>query len=412
MSTPKALEAPAVDTSAERLLALADKADWWSLNQWADAALGPNHNHLSADLAVFAKALRSLASKPAEPEDFTEALGDALLSTSGKKWVPVTATEPEGMETIGEWRLSINYGPDGEENYANVYTDKGEFVGDLQISHARAIVQAFAQPVDPKGMETTAQERRDWTTLFEAQLHDPGTVTLTRKRYEAYQDQEIRAEKAEAAVEYEKRRGDEWQAAHLDVQTKLNDANDRLREKDAVYRFSYEEGSKWRARAEKAEAETDRLLGENTQLKERADANGLASHVRQEHIYALEAELAALKQPVSEGEIDQAAEALRLAITTASNDDFSDPGSRDRSRHTDRLAAMEGGIDTIFRLEAVLRRQVRQIEDMRGALEHAAGFLKDWDGGNQATETGWCHHEILIEWQMIRDALSASREGT
>lgn len=38
------------------------------------------------------------------------------------------------------WSYTINYGPDGEENYANVYADTGEFVGNLRIHLARKIV--------------------------------------------------------------------------------------------------------------------------------------------------------------------------------------------------------------------------------------------------------------------------------
>ncbi|HEU5019644.1 MAG TPA: MazG-like family protein, partial [Pseudolabrys sp.] len=48
---------------------------------------------------------------------------------------------PLPAETVTEaWSYTINYGPDGEENYAYVYTPDGEFVGNLKIHHARAIV--------------------------------------------------------------------------------------------------------------------------------------------------------------------------------------------------------------------------------------------------------------------------------
>jgi hypothetical protein len=60
------------------------------------------------------------------------------------------------------WSYTINYGPDGEENYANVYTPDGEFVGNLKIHHARAIVAGMneaafaarpaAEPVAVKGL--------------------------------------------------------------------------------------------------------------------------------------------------------------------------------------------------------------------------------------------------------------------
>lgn len=41
------------------------------------------------------------------------------------------------------WRYSINYGPDGEQNYANVYDGDGQFVGNLRIHHAIAVVTAY-----------------------------------------------------------------------------------------------------------------------------------------------------------------------------------------------------------------------------------------------------------------------------
>ena len=42
------------------------------------------------------------------------------------------------------WRYSINYGPDGEANYANVHAADGQFVGNLRTHHAIAICNAFA----------------------------------------------------------------------------------------------------------------------------------------------------------------------------------------------------------------------------------------------------------------------------
>lgn len=42
------------------------------------------------------------------------------------------------------WRYSINYGPDGEENFANVYAADGQFVGNLRTHHAISICNAFA----------------------------------------------------------------------------------------------------------------------------------------------------------------------------------------------------------------------------------------------------------------------------
>jgi len=48
-----------------------------------------------------------------------------------------------GTERAMPWRYLINYGPDGEENYANVYTPDGKLVGNLRINHAIAIVDGL-----------------------------------------------------------------------------------------------------------------------------------------------------------------------------------------------------------------------------------------------------------------------------
>ena len=52
---------------------------------------------------------------------------------------------PAGGEP-GAWTMRINYGPDGEANYANVYSGTGEFVGNLKVHHAGAIVDASPPP--------------------------------------------------------------------------------------------------------------------------------------------------------------------------------------------------------------------------------------------------------------------------
>lgn len=41
------------------------------------------------------------------------------------------------------WRYDIQYGPDGEANYAWVYNDKGEMVCTTKTHHAIAIVDRF-----------------------------------------------------------------------------------------------------------------------------------------------------------------------------------------------------------------------------------------------------------------------------
>lgn len=47
-----------------------------------------------------------------------------------------------------------------------------------------------------------------------------------------------------------------------------------------------------------------------------------------------------------------------------------------------------------------------KIDALRKALEHAAQFLKDWDGGDPNTADGWAYDEFLAEWTAIRSLLS------
>jgi hypothetical protein len=49
-------------------------------------------------------------------------------------------------------------------------------------------------------------------------------------------------------------------------------------------------------------------------------------------------------------------ERLRHAATTASNDDYSKPGTEARRRHVERVDAMLAGADEIERLETELSR--------------------------------------------------------
>lgn len=42
----------------------------------------------------------------------------------------------------GGWKYGINYGPDGEANYANVYDAAGALVGNLKTHHAIKVVDA------------------------------------------------------------------------------------------------------------------------------------------------------------------------------------------------------------------------------------------------------------------------------
>lgn len=53
-----------------------------------------------------------------------------------------------GPELTG-WRYSINYGPDGEENWANLITPEGEHAANIRIHHARRIVAALSAASQP-----------------------------------------------------------------------------------------------------------------------------------------------------------------------------------------------------------------------------------------------------------------------
>jgi hypothetical protein len=64
----------------------------------------------------------------------------------------------EGGEA-GEWRYSINYGPEGEENWANLITPEGQHVANIRTHHARRIVAALtaspSSPVAPEGVRVS-----------------------------------------------------------------------------------------------------------------------------------------------------------------------------------------------------------------------------------------------------------------
>jgi len=76
------------------------------------------------------------------------------------------------------WRYEIQYGPDGEGNYAWVYNDKGEMVCTTKTHHAIAIVERFtanviAAPVTPQALtEGVADiQARLWNASGELAAH-------------------------------------------------------------------------------------------------------------------------------------------------------------------------------------------------------------------------------------------------
>lgn len=81
------------------------------------------------------------AAKFAAQADYNRRILSALASPPAS--VTPAATGQSGVTEAGSedwWNYRTNYGPDGEENYANVYAPGNEFVGNLKIHHARAIV--------------------------------------------------------------------------------------------------------------------------------------------------------------------------------------------------------------------------------------------------------------------------------
>lgn len=66
-----------------------------------------------------------------------------------------------------EWRYSINYGPEGEANYAFVYDGGGNLVSNLKIHHAIAVVEQMnaraAQAERMARMEEALRRAMLWT---------------------------------------------------------------------------------------------------------------------------------------------------------------------------------------------------------------------------------------------------------
>lgn len=83
----------------------------------------------------------------------------------------LSAPQPTDTQGSGEavaWRYSINYGPDGEEEYANVYDGRGALVGNLRTHHAIAVCNAMAD------------ER---TAALEFQTGTPGIAKGSMRRF-------------------------------------------------------------------------------------------------------------------------------------------------------------------------------------------------------------------------------------
>lgn len=60
------------------------------------------------------------------------------------------AERPTGGPELLGWRYSINYGPDGEENWANLITPEGDHVANIRTHHAMRIVAALSIATDER----------------------------------------------------------------------------------------------------------------------------------------------------------------------------------------------------------------------------------------------------------------------
>lgn len=68
-----------------------------------------------------------------------DGLVETIATTLG---MPLPAALVEAAPE-GRWRYSINFGPEGEEDWANLTTPKGEHVANIRTRHAVAIVHAI-----------------------------------------------------------------------------------------------------------------------------------------------------------------------------------------------------------------------------------------------------------------------------
>ncbi len=81
------------------------------------------------------------------------------------------------VETKG-WGYSINYGPDGEENWANLTSPSGALVGNIPTHHAMEIVRGMnaSTPIAAGGGEAT-QVKLIATKFFRWWWNQPGANT-------------------------------------------------------------------------------------------------------------------------------------------------------------------------------------------------------------------------------------------
>jgi len=79
-----------------------------------------------------------------------------------------------------EWRYSINYGPEGEANYAFVYDEGGHLVSNLKIHHAIAVVEQMNDRAAQAERMARLEEalRGDWHGVFLDGRNEHGSHVL------------------------------------------------------------------------------------------------------------------------------------------------------------------------------------------------------------------------------------------
>jgi hypothetical protein len=72
------------------------------------------------------------------------------------------------MSDKARWRYQINYGPDGEENWAHVYDEQVGFVGNLKSYHAYAVVDGMNELADLRTQLADANQKVSVNNVFVA----------------------------------------------------------------------------------------------------------------------------------------------------------------------------------------------------------------------------------------------------
>jgi len=164
--------------------------------------------------------------------------------------------------------------------------------------------------------------------------------------------------------------------------------------------------ARWRGRAEGLAKEVERLKAQA--LEDAALIGRLNGGAELQAVMKINndlvAKLAVYEAPIGDGEVYEAAEALRLAMTTASNDDLSKPGTEDRKRHVKRLAAMENGIDAIFRLSAAHA----ECKGENTKLREAARRAENWFAAFGFNQHGIAVKDDFEDHEEIRSELRAA----